>query len=271
MKLNHRRCGDGPPMLLVHGTGASAETWEPVMDLLTTRHTVIAIDLPGFGSSPPLPAGTPPTIPTMAKVLAEWMDEEELTRPHVAGYSLGGGIALELARLDRVQSVTAFSPVGFWTRLGFAYGALSLRVTYRGAKLIDPIAPSLLGNRLVRTLMLAQAHGRPWRLSGEAAVRNSRTLIAAPAFFDQIDAAKEYRVAEFDPVPASPITIAWGKRDWLLPRTQFRRAKRILPYANFISLPGCGHVPTADDPELIAGVILRHGMGGPPVPLLEWT
>lgn len=257
VNLNYERRGNGAPLVLIHGTGGSTETWEPVMDLLAAQRTVFAIDLPGFGSSPALPAEHPPAIPVLAEVVAEWMDEEGLERPHVAGNSLGGGVALELARLERVRSVTAFSPVGFWGRLGFAYGAMSLRMTYRGAKLIGLIEALVLGNRIGRTLALSQAIGRPWRLSGDAAVRSSRAMLAAPAFFPQIEAAKDYRVEEFDPTPEIPISIAWGKRDRLLPRRQFRRAQGVLPCASFTLLPGCGHVPMADDPELIADVILR--------------
>jgi pimeloyl-ACP methyl ester carboxylesterase len=257
VNLNYERRGSGPPLLLIHGAGGSVETWEPVMDFLAAQHTVFALDLPGFGSSPALSAGCPPTVPILAEVVAEWLDEEGLGCPHVAGNSLGGGVALELARLGRVSSVTAFSPVGFWGRLGFAYGAFSLRMTYRGAKLIGPIAPLVLGNRVGRTLALSQVSGRPWRLSGDAAVRSSRAMVNAPALFDQIEATGDYRVEKFDPIPEIPITIAWGKRDRLLFRRQFRRAQGVLPCATFILLPGCGHVPMADDATLVTDVILR--------------
>ncbi len=81
-----------------------------MLDRLDPGRDVVALDLPGFGASPPPAPGTPPGIESLTRLVAEFLDELGLERPHVAGNSLGGWLALELAKRDRVASATALSP-----------------------------------------------------------------------------------------------------------------------------------------------------------------
>lgn len=118
--------GNGPPLVLLHGTGGSWEAWASVIPFLAPHRRVFAIDLPGLGASPQLPARSSPTVPALATAVGEWMTETDLERPHVAGNSLGGAVALELAKENRVSSATALSPIGFSNGWEFAYGAASL-------------------------------------------------------------------------------------------------------------------------------------------------
>lgn len=253
MDLAYRSMGSGPPLVLIHGTGGSWEAWASVTDLLAAHRRVFAIDLPGFGASSPLPAESPPSVPALASAVADWMVEKGLERAHVAGNSFGGAIALELAKHGCAATVTALSPIGFSNRWEFAYGAASLRITHAGARLTSPVAPLLFGNRLGRTIALWQATARPWRMSGEAAVRASRAMAAAPAFRAAVKEAGDYRFSGSLDVP---VTLAWGTRDRLLLARQARRAQRALPDARFVPLRGCGHIPMTDDPGQVAGALL---------------
>ena len=114
MGLAYERRGHGDPLLLVHGTGSQRQVWDPLLDRLAAEREVIAPDLPGFGETPPLsrPVVTPEDF---AGALAELLDDLSLGAVHVAGHSLGGGIALALGASGRGRSVTALSPIGFWT------------------------------------------------------------------------------------------------------------------------------------------------------------
>jgi pimeloyl-ACP methyl ester carboxylesterase len=246
--------GDGPALILIHGTGSSRAAWDPVVPLLAPHRRVFVIDLPGCGSSPALPAAVMPTIPALAETVEGWMAERDLGRAHVAGNSLGGGVALELAKGHMVSSATALSPVGFYNRWEFAYGSNSLRLTRIGAKALNPVAPVVFRSRVVRTITLWQALARPWRMSAESAISSARAMATASDFDRGIRAAGGYR---FSGVPAAPVTIAWGRRDRILLWRQAERARRLLPDARFIPLDGCGHVPMTDDPRLVAEAILR--------------
>ncbi|HEY0278110.1 MAG TPA: alpha/beta fold hydrolase [Solirubrobacterales bacterium] len=253
--------GEGSALVLIHGTGGSRAAWDSVVPLLATRRRVLAIDLPGCGTSPALPAETTPTIAALADAIERWMDERDLGPAHVAGNSLGGAVALELAMRGAVASATAISPIGFFNRREFAYGAASLHVTRLGAKVLDPVAPILFRSRAARTLLFWQALGRPWRMPTDSAVESGHAMATASRFGDGIRAAGEYR---FSGVPAAPVTIAWGRRDRILLKRQAERARRLLPGARFVPLDGCGHVPMTDDPRLVADTILRGSDVGSP-------
>ncbi|MFC9292047.1 alpha/beta fold hydrolase, partial [Streptomyces sp. NPDC057052] len=124
--VSYARVGRGEPLLLLHGIGHHRQAWDPVVDILATEREVIAVDLPGFGASPSLPAALAHDLSTTTAVLSAFCEALELDRPHVAGNSLGGLLALELGREKRVRSVTALSPAGFWSEAErrYAFGVL---------------------------------------------------------------------------------------------------------------------------------------------------
>jgi pimeloyl-ACP methyl ester carboxylesterase len=100
--------GAGEPLLLLHGTGSSLRVWDPVVDRLAARRSVITVDLPGFGASPPLtPSGPPPSPAGFAVVLADLLRRLGHDTAHVAGNSVGGWTALEMAKLGSARSVVA--------------------------------------------------------------------------------------------------------------------------------------------------------------------
>src|SRR6266516_845440 len=112
--LAYTRTGSGAPLVLVHGIGSSRRAWDPVLPLLAQRFDTIAVDLPGFGESEPLPAEVEPAPAALAAALADLLDDLGVAAPHVAGNSLGGWVALELAHLRPVASVALLSPAGLW-------------------------------------------------------------------------------------------------------------------------------------------------------------
>ncbi|MGW2711057.1 alpha/beta fold hydrolase, partial [Streptomyces sp. NPDC001356] len=115
VSVSYARVGRGDPLVLLHGIGHHRQAWDPVVDILATEREVVAVDLPGFGASPALPDGLAYDLPTTNSVLGALFEALGLERPHVAGNSLGGLLALELGREKLVRSVTALSPAGFWS------------------------------------------------------------------------------------------------------------------------------------------------------------
>ncbi|MCW2614662.1 MAG: alpha/beta hydrolase fold protein, partial [Frankiales bacterium] len=123
--MHHFRQGSGDPLVLVHGVGHHWQAWRPVIEQLD-GFDVLATDSPGFGRSAALPAGVAPTVWAYVDAFEAFFAEQGLERPHVAGNSMGGAIALELARRGAVRSATALSPAGFWTPGELRYTQLSL-------------------------------------------------------------------------------------------------------------------------------------------------
>ncbi|CAM5246978.1 Hydrolase OS=Streptomyces fumanus OX=67302 GN=GCM10018772_63380 PE=4 SV=1 [Streptomyces fumanus] len=179
-----------------------------------------------------------------------------LDRPHVAGHPLGGLLALELGRQGHVRSVTALSPAGFWSESErrYAFGVLAgTRATARRLPL--PLVERLSRHALGRTALTSTIYARPGRRSPADVVAETLALAHAEGFAETLRAGGD--VLFTDDVPGIPVTIAWGSRDRLLIPRQGARAKRVIPGARLVrELPGRGHVPTNDDPALVARVLL---------------
>ncbi|MGW1892629.1 alpha/beta fold hydrolase [Streptomyces sp. NPDC002004] len=255
VRVAYHRAGSGDPLLLLHGIGHHRQAWDPVLPALTAEREVIAVDLPGFGASPALPDGLAYDLTTVVPTLAALCEALGVERPHVAGNSLGGLLALELGREKLVRSVTALSPAGFWTEAERRYAFGTLLAMRRGARLLPlPVVERLSRTAAGRAALTGTIYARPGRRSPEAVVAETLALRDASGFEQTIAAGR--RVLFTDDVPGVPVTVAWGSRDRLLLRRQGVRAKQAVPGARLVRLPGCGHVPMNDDPALVARVIL---------------
>lgn len=247
------RMGSGPPLLLIHGIGHRWQAWEPVLDRLTEQHDVIAVDLPGFGGSPLPAGGTPVTMTTLVTAVSALLAAEGIERPHVAGNSLGGAIALELAAANLAASVTAFSPAGFATRVQRRRALAILHALRATTFLPAPALRQGMRSRMLRALAFAPLIARPQHLDPQRLVDDALALRQAPGFRDVARALRTYRfVADVE----VPVTIAWGEHDHILRPSQAARARAGLPHARHVVLRGCGHVPMSDDPGLVTSTIL---------------
>ncbi|KUN41879.1 alpha/beta hydrolase [Streptomyces longwoodensis] len=253
--VSYARVGRGEPLLLLHGIGHHRQAWDPVVDILAADRDVIAVDLPGFGASPALPDGLAYDLPTTNTVLGALCEALELDRPHVAGNSLGGLLALELGRARLVRSVTALSPAGFWSpaERRYAFGVL-LAMRHIARRLPLPVVEQLSRTAAGRTALTSTIYARPGRRSPEAVVAETLALARATGFEQTLRSGAAVQFVE--DVPQVPVTVAWGTRDMILVRRQGVRAKQIVPRARLVRLPGCGHCPMNDDPALVARVIL---------------
>ncbi|MGW1410435.1 alpha/beta fold hydrolase [Streptomyces sp. NPDC002403] len=251
----YERTGTGEPLLLLHGIGHHRQAWDPVLPVLAVERDVIAVDLPGFGVSPELPDGLPYDLPTVVTVLGAFCEAIGLDRPHVAGNSLGGLLALALGREKLVRSVTALSPAGFWTESERRYAFGTLRAMRQAALAVPvPLIERLSHSAAGRTALTSTIYARPGRRSAGAVVAETIALREAAGFRQTLAGGRS--TAFTDDVPGLPVTIAWGSRDRILLRRQGIRAKHTIPDARLVRLPGCGHVPMNDDPALVARVIL---------------
>ena len=227
--------------------------WRPVLPLLEREHEVIAIDLPGFGDS--APDAEHPTPERLAERVAAFLDEQGLERAHVAGFSMGGWITLELNKLGRTLSACALCPAGFWNRWERAFCKLSLRNTKMTLGLLGERAERAFATPAVRRAANRQYMERADRLSHEETVETVRRFVGAPGFGATVEALHEGHFTGGSAVQ-QPATVAWGDRDKLLLPRQAERARQAIPQARHVWLPGCGHVPMVDDPETTARAIL---------------
>ncbi|MCX4834015.1 alpha/beta fold hydrolase [Streptomyces sp. NBC_00006] len=255
VRLAYERTGTGEPLLLLHGIGHHWEAWQPVLPILAAERDVIAVDLPGFGRSPALPDGLAYDLAGVVPVLDAFCRHIGVERPHVAGNSLGGLLALDLGREKLVRSVTALSPAGFWTGAERRYAFGTLLAMRAGARAMPvPVIERLSRSAAGRAALTSTIYARPGRRSPEAVVAETLALREATGFRETLEAGRA--VLFQDDIQELPVTIAWGTSDRILVRRQGIRAKHVIPQARLIKLPGCGHVPMNDDPALVSRVIL---------------
>lgn len=246
MPVAYDRSGSGPPLLLLHGLGGERHIWTPTLPYLTPHRDTIRMDLPGFGASPVLPKGTKATPWALAAGIAEQLDALGLARVHVAGNSLGGWVALELAKLGRAVSVTGIGTAGLW-RGPLAPKPYVMRNVARGLR---PALPALLRAPAVRRFALLGSVAHPERVPVEDAVRIATAYARSPGF---VNASNNMRSSHFTggEQVTVPVTLAWCEHDRLI-----APPKRLPFPADEVVLSGCGHVPMYDDPEAVARVVL---------------
>jgi pimeloyl-ACP methyl ester carboxylesterase len=212
--------------VLLHGLGLSCEAWRPVLGALSQRHAMLALDLPGFGTSPPI-SGSEPTVAALADAVEADLDAAGLELPHLAGNSLGGRVVLELARRGRARTAVALSPASMTTPREQAYASALLRTSKLLFGRLGPYAPAVARSTALRSALFWPVTARPWRLASDQALTTIRSVAAATAFEATLHASVEARaegLAEID----VPVLIAWGLRDRLL--LPARRSASCAPY-----------------------------------------
>jgi pimeloyl-ACP methyl ester carboxylesterase len=249
----YERSGAGEPLLLIHANGMSRAAWRPVIGLLESQRDVIAVDLPGHGGSGPVAPHLAAAPPGFARVFAALLDELEIERAHVAGNSLGGWTALEIARLGRARSVCALGPAGLWRR-GPVLPMLALGRSYLPARRWPQLARTAMGLRALRLLLLRRAFGHPERVPVADARRIAADLALAGGFLPALLGTHSGRFADGRSIDV-PVTIVFGQRDRVVPKSA--RLRDELPASTrWLAPPDLGHVPMWDDPAAVARTIL---------------
>jgi pimeloyl-ACP methyl ester carboxylesterase len=252
--LNHVRRGRGEPLILLHSLGGSLVQWSPVIDRLAAEREVIAVDMPGFGESPELPEGVSPRAANLATAVLDFYDALGIEgTPAVAGISLGGWVAVECARQDDVTAVVALCPAGFWRRSPGEADRLLARRRRRG-RAARPLFRPIMATARGRRRALGRFIHHPERLRPGEAEAIARAYVTAPAYEEASALMRAGRVEELKSIKV-PITLAWAEHDTLV-RNKPLPAKLLPKGVEQVVLPGCGHVPTWDDPDLVARVVL---------------
>jgi len=258
--LDHHRGGSGEPLVLTHGIGHTWRGWKPMLPQLGRRFDVLAVDLPGFGRSDPLPAGMDSTAEALADAVEREMLGAGFDTAHISGNSLGGWIALELARRGRARTVTAISPAGLQHAREKLWGANILR----GMRWLARNAPppeAGLRNPVTRSLLAGPSTARPWRCDPDLLIECNEIFADNPGFeatLPHLLNAQPRGLTTLD----TPVLLLWGKEDVILLPRQGRRFERLIPGAELRYISGAGHVPMTDVPDLLADAIAEFALDG---------
>jgi pimeloyl-ACP methyl ester carboxylesterase len=234
----------------------SHAAWNAVTPYLAVSRRVVAFDIAGFGSTPPLAQGIDPTVANLVDGLERSIRGLGIEMPvDMAGNSLGGSMALEAASRGLARSVVAISPAGLWRARPPRHVKHVFRALRFGAtRFTRPLKRAVRSPRIRELLFAVPLSAGSARMPARDARRAIDDLAGARAF----DATFEHTRA---PLAAGgigiavPVTVVFGNRDWILPRGS--RSRDGLPaHARWIEQPGWGHVPMWADPKGVAALIL---------------
>lgn len=255
--MHHVRRGQGRPLLMIHGLGGSHASWDPLVEALAAQREVIAVDLPGFGQTPPL-AGEQ-SVAALTDALERFQAEHGLDRVDMVGSSMGARMVLELVRRGKVGNAVALDPGGFWTdRQAKIFGA-SVAASVKLVKLLAPVMPALTGNPVTRTALFAQFSAAPWKLDQNVVLAEMRSFASSPVIEEVLRNLARGPRQEGAPRGSAPgqLIIGWGRRDLVTLPSQAERASRLFPDARLHWFEACGHFPHWDQPEQATRVILE--------------
>jgi pimeloyl-ACP methyl ester carboxylesterase len=178
-----------------------------------------------------------------------------VARFHVAGYSLGARVALELATRGRTLSVIAIAPDGLGTPLERLHQAAALLSGRTLATLLAPIATPVAATGAGRSLFFGMERSRPWQLPAADAHRLLVDFAQAPAYLETVQASMVDVPTRLERITC-PVLLLQGTADPLV-SLQSPRFLALVPHAQLRWLPGLSHVPISDDPQLVASLMLR--------------
>jgi pimeloyl-ACP methyl ester carboxylesterase len=265
-RLRYLVCGEGEPLVLVHGLGGAASNWVALAPLLVPGRRVLVPELPGHGGSDALPAA--PNLNGFADRIAELAACEGFAPAPVVGHSLGGAIALRLA-IRRPQSVTSLvlaAAAGISSGTRSARYALTITGVLKPGRRIAPHRQLVARSSLLKTLVFgrwgaADPQALPTEvvdafLSGPS--RHTDTVSAAKAL------VRDDPRGDLDRVRC-PSLVLWGARDNQLPiGDAFDYARRLRGRLRVIS--DCGHLLIGERPDACADAIEAFLAGEPAVP-----
>ena len=257
------RGGSGPPLVCLHGFTDTWRTWELVLPQLEHHHDVLALTLPGHAGGPPLAGELSATL--IPDAIERAMDDAGFETAHIAGNSLGGFVALQLAARGRAESVVAFAPAGGWAKGDESFketlrlqAAMQAR-TKAAAPHAEAIVATAAGRRSATRLLTTSFEHIPAALIAHQLLGVARCDGAMAMIEYAIRAGYDLDAASI----ACPVRIAWGTDDKLLPwpSAAARFRDDWLPHADWVELDGVGHCPQLDVPletaQLIVGFTTR--------------
>jgi pimeloyl-ACP methyl ester carboxylesterase len=246
------RLGSGEPLVLLHGVLGGAFMWREVMPQLAASHDVIALTALGHHGGPAC-RERPARIAHVVDDAERAIDRLGFARVHLAGNSMGGWVALELARRGRARSVCALSPAGMWGTEDHSTAIQKLRTARRLAGLTRALLPWLAHFQRVRRFALRDNALHAGAVSAQALVELSDGALGCAIGEDLLATPEHFEQLEIN----CPVLVAWSGADKIFPPEVYAaRARALVPGAQHVVLENVGHVPMLDAPGVVADTIL---------------
>lgn len=255
------RAGSGETIVLLHGFTGTWHHWRPLLAPLSERYEVIAPTLAGHDGGPPYPPDCDVTFAQGADSLEQHLEELGVTgKTHLVGNSMGGALALELAKRGRARSVVAIAPAGGWSEHGRETARLArfFARQQRVTKAMEPRLPRVVCRRRSRRMVFRDVMRRGELVTaGEAlelALRSIRCEIAERAIA-ALRTKRVHALEDLDRIDC-PVLLATPQFDRILPPQRHApRLRSEIPGVEARVLLGSGHVPMWDDTHGLVSLI----------------
>ena len=263
VKLYYEEQGKGPPLLLIHGFGASTFTWRFVVPELAKTHRVIAVDLKGFGQSDK-PFDERYSVVDQAELLAQLIEEKDLRNLTLVGHSFGGGVALLLAleanqRLDsRITKLVLLDTIAYPQHIPVFFRLLDVPlVSQIGVRMVPPSVQTRVALEIAYfddskiDPAEIETYAAPLKTAAgkHAMIHSARQILPE----DIAELSERYKTMTL------PTLILWCDHDRIVPLDVGLKLRRTMPNSTLRLVEGCGHMPQEEQPastvELIKGFI----------------
>ncbi|MBE4908542.1 alpha/beta hydrolase [Bacillus luteolus] len=246
---------DKPPILLIHGFASSTYTFRRILPLLQERYSIIAVDLPGFGKSEKSTSFIY-SFENYAKVMIECIHKFGFSTTHIVAHSMGGQIALNMARLapEKINKLVLLCSSGYlnpankylvWSSY-FPFFDKFIYYYIRRKEVKDHLKNVFFNQNLINEDLIHE-FGRP---------------LAEKGFYKALIRLLRHREGDLPSHQLQkikvPTLLIWGKEDRVVPVAVGKRLVRDLPDAQLITYENTGHLITEERPEFVFKNIIMH-------------
>jgi magnesium chelatase accessory protein len=254
--------GEGPALLLLHGTGASTHSWRDVMPKLSAHFTVIAPDLPGHAFSNPAPKQSL-SLPGMAAAVAMLLQEMNVSPVRAVGHSAGAAVLVRMAveRLFTPQDIVSFNGAFF-------------PVSGVAGQFFSPLAKAVAGASLIQRMFARMADQK----SVDRLLRDTGSVIDAEgiALYQRLFSNEGHVAGTLGMMAAwdlhwvsqdlrnlpVPLYLVRALKDRTIMPSDADKASKLAPKSTIIDMPGLGHLAHEEDPAAAAAIIAAPDAAG---------
>ena len=253
VKINYYEAGQGPPVILLHGFGASAYSWRFLGPALAKDHRVFTLDLKGYGLSDK-PKDGKYAISDQADLVAAFIRTRDLHDLVVMGHSMGGGVTLmtyfKVREEDprRIKRLVLIDSAGYPQKMPWFIGFARIPV-------INSVGTRLLSPRFATAMVLRKCYYNQDKITDEQ-IDNYAYCGSLPGAREAVvQTAKQIVPDDIEAVTAQyktisvPVLIIWGAEDEVVPVSVGKNFKRDIPGSELVILPKCGHIPPEEEAQ----------------------
>jgi pimeloyl-ACP methyl ester carboxylesterase len=250
------KCGEGPPLVAIHGTPFSSQVWRRIVSQLTDRRTVYYFDLVGYGQSE-MRDGQDVSLAVQNRVLVALFREWEFERPDVLAHDFGGATALRAYFLNglRYASLTIFDAVAL-----APWGSPFVQHVRRHETAFSGM-PDYMHRALLRAYLQTAAHNPLLEEALEIYSAPWLGPVGQPAFYRQIAQMDQKFTDEVQGLYCTmdcPVTVLWGEKDKWIPFDKGVALAALISHEACVSVPDSGHLVQEDRPEAIVAAVLKR-------------